>query len=321
MECRELNALAVEQLLDALDDSTRRDLALHLETCPACRGEMASIERTWQVLGEDPDAPVTPEFRDRTLALLEDEMLRRRIRAFRPKARWTRPLAYAAGLALAALAGVLVARYAPWPAASSAASRLSSPFAPSTSSASPVPALEAGGRLTNVAYAPPDAQGRIGVSFDMESRRTVVGRPDDPAMAKLLAYLVSRSAQTAGEKSQAIEQVSSHYGSRVAPASPDIVRALTATLRKDPNPGVRKKAADALAGFTVTPEIRAAFLEALNGDKNPAVRLVAIDTLSAAARETPDARTIESLRQKAFDPAENGFVRTKAASALKAMEF
>jgi HEAT repeat protein len=107
----------------------------------------------------------------------------------------------------------------------------------------------------------------------------------------------------------------------VAPASPDIVRALTATLKKDPNPGVRKKAADALAGFAITPEIRSAFLEALNGDKNPAVRLVAIETLSSAARETPDARTIESLRQKAFDPAENGFVRTKAASALKAMEF
>ena len=321
MECRELNALAVEQLLGEIDEPSRRDLAGHLETCPACRAEMALIERTWQVLGEDPDAPVTPEFRDCTLALLEDEMLRRRIRAFRPRARWTRPLAYAAGLALAALAGVLVARYAPWPAAASSASRLSSPFAAPEPAASSVPALGAGGRLTNVAYTPPDAQGRIGVSFDMESRRTVVGRPDDPAMAKLLAYLVSRSAQTAGEKSQAIEQVSSHYGSRVAPASPDIVRALTATLRKDPNPGVRKKAADALAGFTVTPEIRAAFLEALNGDKNPAVRLVAIESLSAAARETPDARTIESLRQKAFDPAENGFVRTKAASALKAMEF
>ena len=318
MECRELNDLAVEQLLGELDDAARRDLALHLETCPACRAEMASIERTWQVLGEDPDAPLTPEFRDRTLALLEDEMLRSRIRAFRPRARWSRPRAYAAGLALAALAGVVVARYAP-SAAGAAASRASS--SPAASPASSAPAIESGGRLANVAYTPPDAQGRIGVSFDMESRRTVVGRPDDPAMAKLLAYLVSRSSQTSGEKSQAIEQVSSHYGTRVAPASPDIVRALTATLKKDPNPGVRKKAADALAGFAVTPEIRSAFLDALNGDKNPAVRLVAIDALSAAARETPDPRTIESLRQKAFDPAENGFVRTKAASALKAMEF
>jgi hypothetical protein len=313
MECRELTATAVEELLGRSDEAARRDLARHLEVCAACRAEMGRIERTWQALGEDPDASVTPEFRDRTLALLEDEMLRGRVRAFRPRrTRATRVLAYAAGLALAALGGAWVARHAGGAAAagSAAASR--------TASSAPI---ETGGRLTNVSYTPPDAQGRIGVSFDMESRRTVVGRPDDPAMAKLLAYLVSRSAQTAGEKSQAIEQVSSHFGSRAAPASPDIVRALTATLKKDPNPGVRKKAAGALAGFAITPEIRSAFLEALNGDKNPAVRLVAIEALSSAARETPDARTIESLRQKAFDPAENGFVRTKAASALKAMEF
>jgi hypothetical protein len=309
MECRELTATAVEELLGRSDEAARRDLARHLEGCAACRAEMGRIERTWQALGEDPDASVRPEFRDRTLALLEDEMLRGRVRAFRPGSRWTRPLAYAAGLALAALGGFWAARQAPAPAAGRAASNSSS--AP----------IEARGRLSNVSYTPPDALGRIGVSFDTESRRTVVGRPDDPAMAKLLAYLVSRSAQTAGEKSQAIEQVSSHFGSRVAPASPDIVRALAATLKRDPNPGVRKKAADALAGFAMTPEIRSAFLDALNGDKNPAVRLVAIEALSSAARETPDARTIESLRQKAFDPAENGFVRTKAASALKAMEF
>jgi hypothetical protein len=319
MECRELSAAAIGRLLGESDEAARRDLALHLEGCAACRAETDSLERTWQALGEDPDAPVTPEFRDRTLALLEDEMIRQRIRAFRPRARWIRPLAYAAGLALAALGGLVVARYSPGPKA--AESGTTSPSAVSALSPSSAAPIEGGGRLSNVAYTPPDREGRIGVSFDMESRRTVVGRPDDPAMARLLAYLVSRSAQTAGEKSQAIEQVSSHYGSRVAPASPEIVRALTATLRKDPNPGVRKKAADALAGFTATPEIRAAFLEALNGDRNPAVRLAAIDALSAAARETPDARTIETLRQKAFDPAENGFVRTKAASALKAMEF
>ena len=318
MECRELTATAVEELMGGSDDAARQDLARHLDTCAACRDEMARIERTWLALGEDPDAPVTPGFRDRTLALLEDEMLRRRIRAFRPRPAlgWVRPLAYAAGLALAALGGVWVARQ-PGAAATVTAPPAASPKA----AASAVSPVDGGGRLTNVAYTPPDAQGRIGVSFDMESRRTVVGRPDDPEMAKLLAYLVSRSAQTAGEKSQAIEQVSSHYGSRVAPASPEIVRALTTTLKKDPNPGVRKKAADALAGFPASPEIRAAFLDALNGDKNPAVRLVAIEALSAAARETPDPRTIESLRQKAFDPAENGFVRTKAASALKAMEF
>lgn len=310
MECRELTALAIDELLGEAPEPARRELAGHLEICADCREQRARIERTWKALEGEPDVPLTAEFRDRTLALLEDEMLRRRIRVFRPRPRWTRPLAYAAGLALAAIAGALVARQAGIPRASAAAAK--------TALVSPI---EEGGRLSNVSYTAPDALGRIGVSFDQESRRTFLGRPDDPAMAKLLAYLVSRSAQTAGERSQAIEQVSSHYGSRVAPASPEIVRALTSTLRRDPNPGVRKKAADALTGFAMTAEIRTAFLDALNVDKNPAVRLVAVDALASAAKESPDARTIESLRAKAFDPAENGFVRTKAASALKAMEF
>ena len=76
---------------------------------------------------------------------------------------------------------------------------------------------------------------------------------------------------------------------------------------------MRKKAADALAGFPMTPEIRVVFLEALKSDKNPAVRLVAVDALAAAAKQSPDASTIQSLREKAVDPQENGFVRAKAA--------
>jgi HEAT repeat protein len=157
------------------------------------------------------------------------------------------------------------------------------------------------------------------VSYDATHRRTVVGRPEDPAVASLLAYLVSRGSQTSGEKAQAIELVSSHYGGGVA--SPEIVRALAATLRRDENPGVRKKAAEALAGFPATAEIRAAFLEALEQDGNPAVRLIAIDALAAEARRSPDPRTIESLKDRAYDPAENGFVRAKAASALKTIDF
>jgi len=312
MECRELTPRAIDELAGEADEPSRRELARHLENCATCRAERARLEAVWASLAEDSEAAVTPEFRRRSLELIEDEMIRRRVEAFRPRPRWLPALAYAAGLALAALAGVWAARHAgtrPAPAGGAALAKTAAP------------PIEAGARLANVSYTPPDAEGRIGVSFDLESRRTVVARPDDPEMARLLAFLVSRSAQTSGEKSQAIEQVSSHYASRSVPASPEIVRALTATLKRDPNPGVRKKAADALAAFPITPEIRVAFLEALGGDRNPAVRLVAVEALAASAKQSPDERTIESLREKAFDPAENGFVRARAASALKAMEF
>jgi HEAT repeat protein len=141
-------------------------------------------------------------------------------------------------------------------------------------------------------------------------------------MARLMAYLLARNPDTPAEKSRAIQQVSESYGGgTLAEPSPEIVRALTTTLRKDTNPGVRKKAADALAGLPVTAESRAAFLEALRADSNPAVRLVAVEVLARAAREAPDARTIESLRERAVDPRENGFVRAKAASALQGINF
>jgi HEAT repeat protein len=312
MECRELIALALDGLLGESDESLRAKAGAHLETCRACREEVARIEQVWASLGEDPDVSVTPEFRRRSLELLEEEMLRQRIRAFRPRTRWPRLLLQAAAMLLAAAGGYLAAR-------SGAAVSRSRPLAPAA--AGRLPELDANAALSNVSYRPADAQGKIGVSFDVTSRHAVVARPEDPEMAKLLAYLVSRNTQTSGEKSRAIELVSSHYGAGVAPASPDIVRALTGTLKRDQNPGVRKKAADALAGFAMTPEIRSSFLDALQTDRNPAVRLTAIEALAAAAKASPDPKTIESLREKAFDPSENGFVRARAASALRAIEF
>ncbi len=311
MECRDLTAMAVNGLLGQTDETRRRELASHLAECPVCRAEMAKIERTWAALGEDPDVTVRPDFRRRTLALLEEEMIRNRIRTFRPRARWPLLAAQAAALAFAALGGY-------WVALRGVAS---SPPSTLVAKKEVAPALEPDATLANISYRPADAQGEIGIAFDVTRRQTVVGRPEDPAIAKLLAQLVSRSTQTAGERSRAIELVSSHYGAGVTPASPDIVAALTNTLKRDQNPGVRKKAADALAGFKITPEIRAAFLEALRSDRNPAVRLVAVEVLAASAKETPDPRTIDSLREKAYDPTENGFVRAKAASALKAIEF
>jgi hypothetical protein len=315
MDCRDVAELAVERLTGEAGAKARAELAAHLATCERCREEMGALEGVWAKLGGDPDATVRPEFRRRTLALLEQEMLRQRVRAFRPRPRLASPLLQAAALLIAAGLGYLAARGLP---SSRAASVASAPFVARSAA---LPDLQAGPRLSNVSYQTADKDGRVGIGFDVTTRHTVVGRPTDPEVARLLAYLVSRNAETAGEKSRAIELVSEHYGAGSAAASPEILAALANTLRKDPNPGVRKKAADALANFTMSPEIRTVFLEALRSDKNPAVRLVAVDALAAAAKHSPDARTIESLREKAADPQENGFVRAKAASALKAISF
>jgi hypothetical protein len=309
MECRELNERALDRLTGQLDAPSDRDLAAHLESCAACREELATVQRAWDFLGEDSGLTATPEFRRRGRELLEEEMLRLRVRQFRPRPRVRRFLAQAAAVLVAAGAG--------WVAASR---RPAAPAA--TPAAAPVVAdLGANSRLSNLSYQPTGSDGRVGIGFDVTTRHTIQGSPDDPEVSRVLAYVLSRQGENAGEKSRAIELVAQNSRAGASAASPDIVAALTATLRKDPNPGVRKKAADALSGMPMTPEIRAAFLEALRTDRNPAVRLVAIETLAAAAKESRDPRTIQSLREKAIDPSENGFVRARAASALKTMEY
>ncbi len=316
MDCRDVTTLGIERLTGEAGEPARRELSAHLNACENCRREMARLEDVWTTLGLDPDAQVSPEFRRRTLGLLEEEMMRGRIRAFSPRAPLIRPLAQAAALLVAAGLGYLVARGLPGAQAPAA-----SPSPSPAGQSAPVPDLAANPRFSNVSYRTADKEGRVGIGFDVTTRHEIAGRPSDPDVARLLAYLVAHNAETAGERSRAIELVSEHYGAGNAPASPEIVAALSATLLKDPNPGVRKKAADALASFPVTAEIRAVFLEALKSDKNPAVRLAAVDALAAAAKQSPDANTIQSLREKAVDPQENGFVRAKAASALKAISF
>jgi hypothetical protein len=316
MECRELTERAIDRLMGAPPPGAEAEMEAHLARCAACREELARLERTWDTLGGDPDAELTPELRADTMELIEDEMRRRRIREFRPRSRPARPLLQAAAILAAAAGGYLAARA--W--GSAVPPRPSA--AASASPAAILPDLSEQPRLSNVSYTPADAQGRIGVSFDLTGRQQYRARPEDPEMARLLAYLLARNADTPAEKSRAIQQLSENYGGADAAApSPEIVKALATTLRKDENPGVRKKAADALAGLPVTAESRAAFLEALRADSNPAVRLVAVEVLARAAREAPDARTIESLRERAVDPRENGFVRAKAASALQGISF
>jgi len=329
MDRRDVTDLAVERLTGEAGADARAALAEHLAGCERCREEMAALEGVWTRLGTDPDATIRPEFRRQTLALLESEMLRQRVKRFRARPRFASPLLRAAALLLAAATGYFAAKETAIPGKAApvvaGGARVGSKsVAPAAAAASALPDLQAEPRLSNVSYQPADKNGRVGIGFDITSRHTVVGRPDDPEVAKLLAYIVSTNAETSGEKSRAIELVSEHFSGAAtanAPVSPEILAALSNTLRKDANPGVRKKAADALAGFPMTPEIRTVFLDALRSDKNPGVRLVAVDALAAAAKQAPDANTIQSLREKAADPQENGFVRAKAANALKEIAF
>jgi HEAT repeat protein len=134
-----------------------------------------------------------------------------------------------------------------------------------------------------------------------------------PALPPSLAALAG-GRTTDGGRLRALAEVQRYvHGRAQAPAG--LVEALSRTLRLDRNPGVRRKAAEALAQLPQTPEIRDAFLLALRRDSNPVVRIIAIGALARAA-QTLDPASIEALRDCANDQEESQHLRVAAARAL-----
>jgi anti-sigma factor RsiW len=333
MDCRDVTEWTVDRLAGELSQGRLAELERHLASCEACRDAARDLEASWERLVDDPDPRVSAEFRGRTLALLEEATLARRVRSladFKGRgvhARGSSGRATALPDWVSRVAAVLAAGLLGWSlaratgtttevAASPAKVRFAVESERTLDAARTMPDLSAQPRLQNVAFRPADEGGRIGVSFDVTTRYTVVGRPEEKGIAEVLAYLVSGQAAAEGVRGAAIDVVSQSYSQAASSASAQIVGVLAATLRDDKNPGVRRKAAEALAQLPPSVEARDALLAALATDPNPAIRMVAVEGLAKAATLLKDPKTIETLRVKAVDQKESGFVRGQAAEAL-----
>ena len=351
MDCR--NALTIRELaLDRLagippaaaDDAF---FTSHVASCASCRAEVDGMSAVWTRLAEDDGADLAPSsaFVAKTTAAIAAIAAARTdvhaghsgggtVVAF-PVRQSREHLLKAAAVILAGGLGFLLARgmdrstpltasgALPTPSGSSGQNRAGENVAlvsNRTVDASRA-ALDLSGKpkLANVAYQSSGEPGKIAVSFDVTTRYTVVGRPEDKGVADLLVSLMSGAAETEGAKGKVLDFVSAttREGSAV---SPEIVSLLRQTLETDRNPGVRKKAAEALAQMPPSLEIRDALAKALKADTNPAVRILAVEGLAKAASVLKDQSTIETLRQKAGDDHENGYVRSQAALALKRIE-
>jgi hypothetical protein len=333
MECRQ--ALKVRDLVlvrlagsQALEGD-QAFLASHLASCAACRAEAEGIESVWARLGDDDDTDLAPsaEFVARTSAALAAAG-REKVVPFHAR-RATDGLLKAAALLLAGGLGFLVARSGVRPLSLVGSAALPTPngrgenvafVSNRTLDASrSVFDLSAKPRLANATYHAAEEPGKIAVSFDVTTRYTVVGRPEDKGVADLLVSLMSGAAETEGARGRVLDFVSATTREG-ATVSPEIVNLLRRTLEADKNPSVRKKAAEALVQMPPTPEIRDALAHALKTDVNPAVRILAVEGLAKSATVLKDQTTIETLRQKAGDDRENGYVRSQAALALKRLE-
>jgi hypothetical protein len=333
MECRQ--ALKVRDLVlvrlagsQALEGD-QAFLASHLAACETCRAEAAGIESVWARLGDDDGADLVPSaaFVARTSAALAAAG-RENVVPFHAH-RAADGLLKAAALLLAGGLGFLLAKSGARPLPLVGPAALPTPngrgesvafVANRTLDASrSVFDLSAKPRLANATYGAAGEPGKIAVSFDVTTRYTVVGRPEDKGVADLLVSLMSGSAETEGARGRVLDFVSATTREG-ATVSPEIVNLLRHTLEADKNPSVRKKAAEALVQMPPTPEIRDALAHALKSDVNPAVRILAVEGLAKSATVLKDQTTIDTLRQKAGDDGENGYVRSQAALALKRLE-
>jgi HEAT repeats len=313
-------------------DGERQDVQRHIASCPACRAEVTELEAAWERLGDDVAAEPSLAFREATLGLLRIETLRRaappmpaalpaNVVALRRR-RAADVLLRLAAVLVVGVAGFFVARFtgngAPGgPGRDTESLPVVSQRTVDVSRT--IPDLSNHPRLANVAYKPADPSGRIGVSFDVTTRYTVMGRPDQKGIADLLAYLMSGAADTEGARGKAIDLVSQN-SREGAPVSPEILSILVDTLRRDKNPSVRRKAAEALVQLPPTETTRDALVMALKTDDNPAIRILAVEGLAKAATQLKDVKTIDTLREKAADAKENGYVRGQAALALKRID-
>lgn len=319
MTCQEALDAAVVHLAGGLDRAIAARLAEHLRTCGDCRGQALALERAWDALGEATEVVPSARFEADVCGALENATLRRRVVPFRRRAflPWG---VRAAALAAAAFLGFYVARSGGGPESgpSSPASGAKLALGERIVDVAKGPqGLSGLPKVANVTYRPVDPSGRIAVSFDLSTRHTIVGTPSEGEIAALLTQVVAGGAGTEGARAKAIELVGRNFdGSRTVPA-PGVVRALVGALENDRNPGVRKKAAEALVGFPPSGEIRDALSRALSRDQNPGVRVLAIDGLARMATTLRDPATIETLRERAVDERETSYVRAKAATALR----
>jgi hypothetical protein len=304
-------------LLEALSQDEREATHLHIESCAECSGEWDRLRETWTLMGALPELPLPSTVRQRFFATL-DLPKRSNVVPFRarPAARW---IAQAAAVAVLVGGAFFAGRQSsPADAAPEApAYRIAGDQVIPASQLAP--AIQGNPRFENVRFVSEGPGRDVQLTFDLTSRVTVQGRPEEESVANLLTHLVKNEQGAGHSRSAAIDWISSNP-TTAGKGSADIARALAEVLATEANEGVRNKAIDALRAMS--PEAistsQATLIGVLKNDPNPGIRLKAIETLSkiANAGAPLDPGMVDTLRQKAAQEDENLYVRVKAAEAL-----
>ncbi len=305
-------------LLEALSQDEREATHVHIEACAACSGEWDRLREAWTIMGALPELPLPSTVRQRFFATL-NLPARSNVVAFRPRpaVRW---IAQAAAVAVLVGGSFVAGRQtSPAESAPEAAPAYRIAARQTIPASQLAPSIEGNPKIENVRFVTDGPEGEVQLAFDLTSRVTVAGSPEEKSVANLLTYLVKNEQGAGHSQSAAMEWIRANPAT-AGKGSADIARALAAVLGTDANEGVRLKAIDALREMPpeATATSQSALIDVLKNDPNPAVRLKAIEALSkiANAGAPLDPGMVDTLRQKSVQNDEPLIIRIKATEAL-----
>lgn len=280
MICERCREQIPEVLAGRLDKAAREKVIEHMETCSACRAELAELGVVWRGLEAlaVPAAEPQPALRDRFLEVLH---------------------AYEAGLE-AGKAAQVAARPArrPAPAADGPRPWYASfwPSRPAWQFAMAAALLAAGGLAGKLAFTP---------------------RGENPELAQLkgqvegLRQLVALSMlqdQSAGSRLRGVT-----YSIEMAQPDNQVLQSLLYALNNDENVDVRLATVDALEKYAGDPNVRGALVDSVARQESPLVQVALMDLLV----HLNDKEALPALQRLASDPQADETVRHRAIAAMQ----
>ncbi len=139
------------------------------------------------------------------------------------------------------------------------------------------------------------------------NNRELTSLHQELAGMRQLVVLSLLQQQSASERLRAVT-----WSVRSNQADPEILSALTDTLRFDPSADVRLAALDALKHFSGQPRVRSELVDALRGQQSPLVQIGLIDLLVELREES----ALQRLKEFAQEQDLNPLVRQRAQAGI-----
>lgn len=304
MNCEWVQQNVTLYVYDELADDARYELEQHLNRCPNCTAELASMREFKERLSALPQLEVTPNLLTSARMDLQEALegveqaSGWRGWLFDPTA-WLRQMkfspALAAVLLIVGFGGGILTMYQIRAAGPGQVIGHSQP-----SSEASVSGIKA---ITQ------DSSGKVQIQYDRTLPDNAQGSLDDQNIQQLL-LMATRDNVNSGVRMDSIDLLKKKQD------DPQVREAFVFALRYDTNPGVRLKALEGVAGSVKSDiRVRNAVLEALLNDNNPGVRTGALHALEPVKADTSVRAALQQLAKD--DP--NQYIRSESRRVLASL--